>query len=55
MFGPECLATPGGVNRERVDWNSMEVMVTCMFALACRASLASYNIFNALGAGAIGS
>ncbi|MCC7268136.1 MAG: ferrous iron transport protein B, partial [Caulobacteraceae bacterium] len=51
VFAPQCVATLGVVKRETNSWGWMWVMVGYMFALAYLASLATYHIAVALGAG----
>ena len=51
IFAPQCASTLAVIRRETGSWTWMWVTFGYMFALAYAASLATYNIAVALGAG----
>ena len=51
VFAPQCVATLGVVKRETNSWKWMWIMVAYMTALAYLASLVTYQVAVALGAG----
>ncbi len=51
VFAPQCVATLGVVKRETNSWKWMWIMVGYMTALAYLASLVTYQVAVALGAG----
>jgi ferrous iron transport protein B len=51
IFAPQCASTLAVIRRETGSWKWMAVTFAYMFALAYAASLATYNIAVALGAG----
>jgi ferrous iron transport protein B len=51
IFAPQCASTLAVIRRETGSWKWMAVTFGYMFALAYAASLATYNIALALGAG----
>jgi ferrous iron transport protein B len=51
IFAPQCASTLAVIRRETGSWKWMAVTFTYMLALAYAASLATYNIAVALGAG----
>ena len=51
IFAPQCASTLAVIRRETGSWKWMAVTFTYMFALAYAASLATYSIAVALGAG----
>jgi len=51
IFAPQCASTLAVIRRETGSWKWMAVTFAYMFALAYVASLATYNIAVALGAG----
>jgi ferrous iron transport protein B len=51
IFAPQCASTLAVIRRETGSWKWMAVTFGYMFALAYAASLATYNIARALGAG----
>src|SRR6202140_494557 len=51
IFAPQCASTLAVIGRETGSWKWMAVTFAYMLALAYAASLASYNIAVALGAG----
>jgi ferrous iron transport protein B len=51
IFAPQCASTLAVIRRETGSWKWMAVTFGYMFALAYAASLATYNIAVALGAG----
>jgi ferrous iron transport protein B len=51
IFAPQCASTLAVIRRETGSWTWMAVTFAYMFALAYAASLATYNIAVALGAG----
>src|SRR3982075_4191163 len=55
IFAPQCASTLAVIRRETGSWSWMAITFAYMFALAYVASLATYNIAVALGAGSPGS
>jgi ferrous iron transport protein B len=51
IFAPQCASTLAVIRRETGSWKWMAITFSYMFALAYAASLATYNIAVALGAG----
>src|SRR6478735_7604640 len=51
VFAPQCASTLAVIRRETGSWKWMAVTFAYMFALAYAASLVTYNIAVALGAG----
>ena len=51
IFAPQCASTLAVIRRETGSWKWMAVTFGYMFALAYAASLSTYNIAVALGAG----
>jgi ferrous iron transport protein B len=51
IFAPQCASTLAVIRRETGSWKWMAITFGYMFALAYTASLATYNIAVALGAG----
>ena len=51
IFAPQCASTLAVIRRETGSWKWMAITFAYMFALAYVASLATYNIAVALGAG----
>jgi ferrous iron transport protein B len=51
IFAPQCASTLAVIRRETGSWKWMAITFGYMFALAYAASLATYNIARALGAG----
>ena len=51
IFAPQCASTLAVIRRETGSWKWMAVTFGYMLALAYAASLATYNIAVALGAG----
>ena len=51
IFAPQCASTLAVIRRETGSWRYMALTFGYMFALAYAASLATYNIAAALGAG----
>jgi ferrous iron transport protein B len=51
IFAPQCASTLAVIRRETGSWKWMTITFAYMFALAYAASLATYNIAVALGAG----
>jgi ferrous iron transport protein B len=51
IFAPQCASTLAVIRRETGSWKWMAVTFAYMFVLAYAASLATYNIALALGAG----
>ena len=51
IFAPQCTSTLAVIRRETGSWKWMAITFAYMFALAYAASLATYNIAVALGAG----
>lgn len=51
IFAPQCASTLAVIRRETGSWNWMAITFAYMFALAYAASLATYSIAHALGAG----
>jgi ferrous iron transport protein B len=51
IFAPQCASTLAVIRRETGSWKWMAITFVYMFALAYAASLATYNIARALGAG----
>jgi ferrous iron transport protein B len=51
IFAPQCASTLAVIRRETGSWKWMAITFAYMFALAYAASLATYNISRALGAG----
>jgi ferrous iron transport protein B len=51
IFAPQCASTLAVIRRETGSWKWMAVTFGYMFVLAYAASLATYNIARALGAG----
>jgi len=51
IFAPQCASTLAVIRRETGSWKWMAITFAYMFALAYVASLATYNIALALGAG----
>lgn len=51
IFAPQCASTLAVIRRETGSWSWMAITFGYMFALAYAASLATYNIALALGAG----
>src|SRR6202162_5368842 len=51
IFAPQCASTLAVIRRETGSWKWMAITFACMLALAYLASLATYNIAFALGAG----
>jgi ferrous iron transport protein B len=51
IFAPQCASTLAVIRRETGSWKWMAITFAYMFALAYIASLATYNIALALGAG----
>ena len=51
IFAPQCASTLAVIRRETGSWKWMAVTFAYMLALAYLASLATYNIAYALGAG----
>jgi ferrous iron transport protein B len=51
IFAPQCASTLAVIRRETGSWKWMAITFAYMFALAYVASLATYNIAFALGAG----
>jgi ferrous iron transport protein B len=51
IFAPQCASTLAVIRRETGSWSWMAITFTYMFALAYAASLATYSIAYALGAG----
>jgi ferrous iron transport protein B len=51
IFAPQCASTLAVIRRETGGWRWMAVTFVYMLALAYLASLATYNIAHALGAG----
>jgi ferrous iron transport protein B len=51
IFAPQCASTLAVIRRETGSWKWMAITFTYMLALAYAASLATYNIAVALGAG----
>src|SRR5450631_3177925 len=51
IFAPQCAATLAVIRRETGSWKWMAITFGYMFALGYAASLATYNIARALGAG----
>jgi ferrous iron transport protein B len=51
IFAPQCASTLAVIRRETGSWKWMAITFGYMFALGYAASLATYNIARALGAG----
>ncbi len=51
IFAPQCASTLAVIRRETGSWKWMAITFAYMFALAYAASLATYHIARALGAG----
>jgi ferrous iron transport protein B len=51
IFAPQCASTLAVIRRETASWSWMAITFVYMFALAYAASLATYTIAYALGAG----
>jgi ferrous iron transport protein B len=51
IFAPQCASTLAVIRRETGSWKWMAITFVYMFALAYAASLATYHIARALGAG----
>jgi ferrous iron transport protein B len=51
IFAPQCASTLAVIRRETGSWSWMAITFAYMFALAYAASLATYTIAHALGAG----
>jgi ferrous iron transport protein B len=51
IFAPQCASTLAVIRRETGSWKWMAITFAYMFALAYAASLATYTIARALGAG----
>jgi ferrous iron transport protein B len=51
IFAPQCASTLAVIRRETASWSWMAITFVYMFALAYAASLATYTIAHALGAG----
>jgi ferrous iron transport protein B len=51
IFAPQCASTLAVIRRETGSWSWMAITFAYMFALAYTASLATYSIAHALGAG----
>jgi ferrous iron transport protein B len=51
IFAPQCASTLAVIRRETGSWKWMAITFAYMFVLAYAASLATYNIALALGAG----
>jgi ferrous iron transport protein B len=51
IFAPQCASTLAVIRRETGSWSWMAITFAYMFALAYAASLATYSIAYALGAG----
>jgi len=51
IFAPQCASTLAVIRRETGSWSWMAITFAYMFALAYAASLATYSIAHALGAG----
>ena len=51
IFAPQCASTLAVIRRETGSWKWMAITFAYMFALGYAASLATYNIARALGAG----
>ena len=51
IFAPQCASTLAVIRRETGSWKWMAITFAHMFALAYAASLATYNVAVALGAG----
>jgi ferrous iron transport protein B len=51
IFAPQCASTLAVIRRETGSWKWMAITFAYMFALAYAASLATYTIAHALGAG----
>jgi ferrous iron transport protein B len=51
IFAPQCASTLAVIRRETGSWKWMAITFAYMFALAYAASLATYSIAVALGAG----
>ena len=51
IFAPQCASTLAVIRRETGSWKWMAITFSYMFALGYAASLATYNIARALGAG----
>jgi ferrous iron transport protein B len=51
IFAPQCASTLAVIRRETGSWKWMAITFAYMFALAYAASLATYSIAHALGAG----
>jgi ferrous iron transport protein B len=51
IFAPQCASTLAVIRRETGSWSWMAITFGYMFALAYAASLATYNVALALGAG----
>jgi ferrous iron transport protein B len=51
IFAPQCASTLAVIRRETGSWKWMAITFAYMFALAYAASLATYNIARASGAG----
>jgi ferrous iron transport protein B len=51
IFAPQCASTLAVIRRETGSWKWMAITFAYMFALAYAASLVTYNIAVALGAG----
>jgi ferrous iron transport protein B len=51
IFAPQCASTLAVIRRETGSWKWMAITFAYMFALAYAASLATYNMAHAFGAG----
>jgi ferrous iron transport protein B len=51
IFAPQCASTLAVIRRETGSWKWMAITFVYMFALAYAASLATYHVARALGAG----
>jgi ferrous iron transport protein B len=51
IFAPQCASTLAVIRRETGSWKWMAITFAYMFVLAYAASLATYNVARALGAG----
>ena len=51
IFAPQCASTLAVIKRETGSWKWMAVTFGYMLALAYAASLVTYNVAAALGAG----
>jgi ferrous iron transport protein B len=51
IFAPQCASTLAVIRRETGSWKWMAVTFTYMLTLAYLASLLTYNVARALGAG----